>query len=365
MTRSITAPKAASTFLLWPEEVVIIGLDTSHRCGEHPLWDERAFRAFNEKSVLNMMVNRSRLVSAITVEKDEALGYVAADGRGRVIDAREANKRLRERGEEPFRLKAEIEMAGDDTASFERMVVKNAFVTPTSVLADARKAVDMLKGGVPMLRVCLDFGKSEDTIRLWQQIVGLPPELRKRVERGVITPSQAVRLAKANKAQLEAALRVADQREAVMGESGKPKRQSARELAKAAGKVLPPTRREVKALLDVDEVIVGKAERLGKAELADAFFAGLRYGYAGGALPAFIPTEGDPLESAILEHGLNGKGCAVYSVEEGVESIHGRLKAAGVDVSPAELSKTLKAMHQAGRVGRSALGYRLVKEGAK
>lgn len=361
MTKTITAPKAAATFLMWPEDLVIIGLDTSHKCGEHPLWDERAFRPVKEPSVKNMMVNRGRLVSAIVAEQDAELGYVVADGRGRVLDAREANKRLKERGEEPFRLKVEIELGGDENASFERMVVKNAFTTPTTLLADARKAVDMLKGGVPMAKVCLSFGKSEDTIRLWQQVVELPPELRKRVDRGLIPPSQAVKLAKANKEQLEAALRVADGREAMA--DGKPKRQSARELAKAAGKVLPPTRKEVKALLD-DDAVMQRAEKLGKGTLADAFLAGLRYGYAGGRLPAFIATEGDPLEAAILEHGLNDKGCAVYVVEEGVESIHGRLKAAGVEVSPAELSKTLKAMHKAGKVGQSVKGYRLAKGGS-
>lgn len=362
MTKTITAPKAAATFLMWPEELVIIGLDTSHKCGEHPLWDERAFRGVKEPSVKNMMVNRGRLVSAIVVEQNAELGYVVADGRGRVLDAREANKRLRERGEEPFRLKAEIEMGGDENASFERMVVKNAFTTPTGLLADARKAVDMLRGGVPMLNVCLAFGKSEDTIRLWQQVVELPPELRKRVERGLIPPSQAVKLAKASKEQLEAALRVADGREAV-ADGTKPKRQSARELAKAAGKVLPPTRKEVKALLD-DDAVMQRAEKLGKGTLADTFLAGLRYGYAGGALPAFIATEGDPLEAAILAHGLSDKGCAVYVVEEGVESIHGRLKAAGVEVSPAELSKTLKTMHKDGKVGQSVKGYRLAKGGS-
>jgi len=130
----------------------------------------------------------------------------------------------------------------------------------------------------------------------------------------------------------------------------------------------PPSRRTMRALLDRDEDIVRRADTIGKGQLADAFFAGLRYAYEGGALPAFIAVDGDPLEAAILAHGLNDRGCAVFAVAERVgdapDSIHARLATAGISVDPAELSKTIRAMHKAGRIDKTSMGYRLLKAGA-
>lgn len=366
----IDAPRAASSFLVWPEDVVIIGLDTAHKRGEHRLWDERAFRGFNEGSVRNMMVNRSLLVGEITIELDQDLGQLVADGRGRTLDAREANKRLRERGEEPFQLKAQVVRYKDDATSFERMVVKNAFATPATLLEKARKATEMVDGGIPVERVRLSFGVSDDTLRLWRQITELPPELYKRVERNALPATQAVKLARMSREQQEAALRVADARGEVE-EGVRPKRGSSRDVAKATGKTLPPTRRELRSLIDRDAEIVGRAEKLGKAALADAFFAGLRHAYEGAALPSFIAPEepeGDALEAAILG-ALDDRGAVVFAPErpgeELADSVHARLVATGVEVEPAKLSEMLRAMHKAGKVDKSAKGYRLPKRGAK
>lgn len=372
MTKTIIdAPRAASSFLVWPEELTIIGLDTAHKRGEHRLWDERAFRGFNEGSVRNMMVNRSALLSEITIELDPELGKLIADGRGRTIDAREANRRLIERGEEPFQLKAQVVRYKDDATSFERMVVKNAFATPATLLEKARKATEMVDGGIPVERVRLAFGVSDDTLRLWRQITELPPELYKRVERNALPATQAVKLARMSREQQEAALRVADARGEV--EEGKrPKRGSSRELARAAGKVLPPTRKEVRALLERDAEVVGRAEKLGKAEVADAFFAGLRHAYEGGALPGFIAKslEGetaDPLEDAVLGV-LDGKGVVAYAPErpgkKSPDSVWARLVAAGVHADPAAISEVLRKLKNEGKVEVSALGYRLPKRGA-
>jgi ParB family chromosome partitioning protein len=366
----IDAPRAASSFMLWPEEIVIVGLDTLHKRGEHPLWDERAFRGFSEPSVLNMMVHRATLIPAVVVEIDEDLGNVVADGRGRILDSREANRRLREQGLEPFRIEARVKRAVDAATSFAKMVVGNAFATSPTLMEMARKAHDMIEGGIPMERVMLEFGRSEQTIKQWCELVQLPPEFRRRVERGQIGATQAVKLARSSKEQQAAALRVADARGAV-AEGERPKRQSARELAKAAGKTLPPTRKDLRALLDRDEEIVKAADRLGRGPLADAFFAGLRHAYEGAALPAFIAdsAEGDPIERAILTHGLNERGCVVYAVaekkgDEAPDSIHARLATAGISIDPAELSKTIRAMHKAGRIDKTSMGYRLLKAGS-
>ncbi|HRE87500.1 MAG TPA: hypothetical protein PK095_00045 [Myxococcota bacterium] len=372
----IDAPRAASSFLVWPEDVVIIGLDTPHKRGEHRLWDERAFRGFNEGSVRNMMVNRALLVGEITIELDQDLGQLVADGRGRTLDAREANKRLRERGEEPFQLKAQVVRYKDDATSFERMIVKNAFATPATLLEKARKATEMVDGGIPVERVRLSFGVSDDTLRLWRHITELPPELYKRVERNALPATQAVKLARMSREQQEAALRVADARGEVE-EGVRPKRGSSRDVAKAAGKTLPPTRRELRSLLDRDTEVVRRAERVGKAELADAFFAGLRHAYEGSRLPDFIMSEvssgppqaegGDSLEAAILGV-LDSKGvvaCAPGRAgKKPTDSVHARLAAAGLEVDPAELSRSLRELHKAGRIDKSAKGYRLRKDGA-
>lgn len=377
----IDAPRAASHFMLWPEEVTIVGLDTPHRRGEHPLWDERAFRGFNEASVLNMMVHRATLIPPIVVELEEGLrghkgdepARVVADGRGRVLDSREANRRLREQGLEPFRIEAKVKRQVDAATSFAKMVVGNAFATQSTLMEMARKAYDMIHGGIPMEVVMVETGKTEQTIKHWCELVELPPALLRRVERGSLGATQAIKLSRMSKEQQEAALRVADARGEV--EDGtRPKRGSSREIAKATGKILPPTRRELRSLLDRDTEVVRRAEKLGKAALADAFFAGLRHAYEGARLPDFIaqeelkPAEGDALERAILDHGLSERGCVVYALPEKpsdppAESIHTRLLLAGFEVEPTILSRKLKELHKAGVIGKSGLGYRLKETG--
>ncbi len=82
-----------SNVLFFDPDKLRLVTDTSH-----PLYDERVHRPWSEPMVLNIMA--LGVIEPIIITKDPESGVVmVVDGRGRVINCREANRRLLERGE--------------------------------------------------------------------------------------------------------------------------------------------------------------------------------------------------------------------------------------------------------------------------
>lgn len=379
----IEAPRGETTFLVAPEEARIIGVDTPHERGQHPLWQKRAFRPPNEASVLNMMVNGNKFVPPIQLELAEDGGWDLADGRGRVIDAREANRRLRERGAEPFALKALVKRQEDVATSFERMIVPNSFATLPTLMDRLRDACAALERGVSEERVALIAGVGVPQIRQWKMVHDAP-DVMARVESGEISMTTGVQIAKKpaplQKRALENALRGG-------------RRATRREVDAASGKVLPPTRKQLRAFIaDVEKRRDELAQKGHSALALSATLDALRFAYAGGELPAalqaaaadtakrpskraaqpatdsLVAAARKGIEDAILEFGLTETATAVSSFEEKkksssrvehVETIATRLEAAGWHIDGKDLSQACRALHAAGRIDRGPGGYRL------
>ena len=47
-SRTAVAEQRSTTFMIEPSKLVIVGYDTKHKKGEHPLWQERALEAVDE-----------------------------------------------------------------------------------------------------------------------------------------------------------------------------------------------------------------------------------------------------------------------------------------------------------------------------
>ena len=150
----IEAPRGEATFLVDPGSVRIIGVDTSHKQGEHPLWQKRAFRGPKEPSVLSMMKHGSKHVPEVVIELAEDGGWDLADGRGRVIDAREANRRLAAEGLPQFKLRARVKRREDDLVSLERMAIPNSFGTALTLMDRIRDAHEMKARGMATEDIC-------------------------------------------------------------------------------------------------------------------------------------------------------------------------------------------------------------------
>lgn len=172
-------------FLLDPEDVVIV-TDPSD-----PLYDERVNLPLDEKMVLNMMHCGVVKVVEITKRGDEA---VVVDGRQRIKHAREANKRLRERGMEPLKVRCSVRR-GSDAELFGVGCTANEFNRGDSVVLKAEKMNRLMtKHGRSIAECAILFGVTEQTIRNWQAVLELSAPVRKAVDEGRIAVTAAAKL---------------------------------------------------------------------------------------------------------------------------------------------------------------------------
>lgn len=188
----IDAPRGKAPFYPYPEDVEVIGVDTPHKEGEHPLWDARCFRPLDEAMVLNIMALGVR--QAIEVEPTPDRKARVIDGRRRVLHAREANKRLVAMGQPRIQIPVMAEK-GSEIEALLRMVSLNEHRLEETVTSRARKAAMMIKRNVPIEQVALSFGKSTQTIRNWQALADLPDDLVQAVDNGIVSPTTALALA--------------------------------------------------------------------------------------------------------------------------------------------------------------------------
>lgn len=181
-----------SVYTADPEDLVIIGLDTKHKKGEHPLWDERAKAPVDEAMVCNMMVYGVLETVSACREGDDV---VLVNGRTRTKAAREANRRLRAQGSATIRVPI-LFKAGDDARLFGVMVSANEHRKADDILVKASKAVRMLDFCGDVTEVANAFGVTKQTLHDWGALLSVAPEVKKAIRAGDISSSAAVVLAK-------------------------------------------------------------------------------------------------------------------------------------------------------------------------
>jgi ParB family chromosome partitioning protein len=182
-----------NTFRVWPEDLMIIGLDTDDG-PEHPLWDERVHLPIDESLVLSIMAHGVLQVVKVAVYDGVP---VVIDGRQRVRAARLANERLRASGEPLVSIRVEGENGKriSDERLQTAMVALNEIRRADDVLVKAAKAERMRARGLSVSQIALAFGVTGQCIRDWQRLAGLAPAVRKAVQEGRVSAHAAAALA--------------------------------------------------------------------------------------------------------------------------------------------------------------------------
>lgn len=158
----------------------------------HPLYDERVHLPIHEPTVLNIM--KLGVLEPIIVWKDpETALTCVVEGRQRVKNTLEANKRLRKEGRKPLLVPA---VAKRDSPSrlAQVMVSANEIYQPDTPLGRAKKMADALGRGQDEQDLSLTFGVSIQTVRATLALLDATQAVKDAVEAGTVTVTQARQL---------------------------------------------------------------------------------------------------------------------------------------------------------------------------
>lgn len=179
----------------YPYRVVIIGLDTEHKRGEHHLWDERAAGIqLHEPLISNIRVYGVREAVKVnkvkTGEGDDDYIFEVVDGRQRTKMCREGARRAVKAGEIPPLLKLEV---GHDRAETQVgvMISLNAHRFDDSLMVRARQAADLIGQGYTRGDVANMYGVSKQAIANWVALTSLHKSVQAAIEKGAISGSAA------------------------------------------------------------------------------------------------------------------------------------------------------------------------------
>lgn len=151
-----------------------------HKDPKHPLFDERALWPIDENLVKNIMAFGVK--SVLHIRKDgEFLDVV--DGRQRVLNACEANRRLRKAGLDPIRVPCRLER-GEDGYMASLMVLTNELRRSDGPLTRAAKAQRLLNLGKTEEEVCVVFGFDGATLARLLKLLDCAPEVQAAVRDG-------------------------------------------------------------------------------------------------------------------------------------------------------------------------------------
>jgi ParB family transcriptional regulator, chromosome partitioning protein len=177
-----------------PNDVVLVEDKTS------ALYDERVENDYKESLVLNMMFAPDGVpqgvLKPLTGRRNSETGKIEIiDGRQRTKAAREANRRLKQRGFEPIWLPVWIKRANDQRA-MGMLISANEHATEDSPINRAKKAQRYIDLGRDEKEVAVLLGMSESTVKNLLKLLDAPAVIRNAVDAGKITTSDAYRLSR-------------------------------------------------------------------------------------------------------------------------------------------------------------------------
>ena len=179
-----------------PEELVLV-TDKKNR-----LYDARVLDEPSEEMILNIMFY-GPIEPVIVVKNTETGKYEVADGRTRVKATREANKRIKKRGGEPWPMPFIVKRVDDGTA-VGLMVSLNEQRRADTALNRARKAAQMIEHGKTEEEVGVAFGLSVASVKNLIALLDAPAVVRHAVEAGKISTTDGYKLAKLEPAEAKA-----------------------------------------------------------------------------------------------------------------------------------------------------------------
>lgn len=176
---------------------LVIGIDTQHKEGEHPLFDDST--DFDDDFVEN--VKKFGVMSPVHCRKS-GTDIEVVYGRKRTLALRKANEQLVKEGKEPHKLPITAEPHGtSDMDLFEKVVVENVGRFEASPMKKAdylKRWFDMkAKAGeeVNDVDASVVFKTTPTSIRNWKKLWDLDPKVQKAVLQGQISANEASSIA--------------------------------------------------------------------------------------------------------------------------------------------------------------------------
>jgi len=164
----------------------------------HPLYDSRVHLPLDENMVRN--IDYQGVIQPIEVSKNVETGEIeVVGGRQRVKNAREANRRRRERGEDIRLVPAIVRKVGIGQRALvlsAAMASENAIRQQETPISRAEKMARQLSMGRTEEDVAIIFGCSAATVRASLQLLDCCAAVQKAVDAGQVNVSHAKQLAK-------------------------------------------------------------------------------------------------------------------------------------------------------------------------
>ncbi|WP_254212101.1 ParB/RepB/Spo0J family partition protein [Burkholderia multivorans] len=171
-----------------PEDLVLI------TDPDHPLYDRRVHLPPDEPTVRNIMA--LGVLETILIHKDPETGEViVVDGRRRVINAREANRRLYDLGKEPILVPALPKRAEKGTLA-GMMVSANEIRRQDTPINRAEKMQRMQDTGHDEETIAIHFGVDPQTVKQQLRLLECCADVRNALEADQITVTAALRLSR-------------------------------------------------------------------------------------------------------------------------------------------------------------------------
>lgn len=285
MATGLTASLArtAANYLIEPERLVVVGVDTADKAGDHPLLATKGeadrlkqSQVLEESLVLNIMAVGVRKAIFVRRNGDK---FEVQDGRRRILHAREANKRLRAMKREPIKVEMVIKKVTDEQA-FTHSRIDNRHHLPETPIQTTEAATKMIALGQTEEEVAAALGIGVPMLKIYLSLNDCAPQLRKAVEDGKLSPTAASKLVNLSREeQVEAFEKLAQNGEPITVAKTSAVRSasvSAKKNGRAPAKevsVVPP-RRTLSKLLELREA---GAEELKEVDVAKGFWDGVSF----------------------------------------------------------------------------------------
>ena len=243
-SRTAVDEQRSTTFMIEPSKLVIVGYDTKHKKGEHPLWQERALEPVDEQLAQNIATVGFQSVIQVRVDGSK---YEVVAGRRRVKAARLANeirqKAAKASGEAFIPVKVECKVVrGTDIQHVGLMISENANRKDVAPLQMAEDLQGFLNLGASEEMAAAAAGKTVTQLRMFLKLLDLDAKVQDAVSKGYIAVKAAIQLAALGREE-----QVAELAKMEAGEVGSTvadvearvrSRKSGEEVSKAPGKRL-------------------------------------------------------------------------------------------------------------------------------
>ncbi len=171
---------------------------------KNPLYDPSVHKPFDEATVLNMMINGVIEPIGCVYSGEDAKGEPIVDvvwGRGRTINLREANRRLRKEGKITHLMPCKAEKSGNVARLVGLMHSENIFRRGVSPMEKARGLQTFLDLNRDEKAASIQFGCSMGTIKNLASLLECDTKVQKAVENNVIPATVAYEIASLPKAE--------------------------------------------------------------------------------------------------------------------------------------------------------------------